>query len=94
MGGRINAKYCPACKKTKHLKQRFCGLCGANITGQPGKKMCRECSLSIRGGKKKLTAEQVKNKKTLTETVKELEKYNRRHGTNYSYGQAVRRGII
>ena len=92
MGG-YAAKYCPACKKTKNLKQRFCTLCGADITGQPSKKMCKECSLSIRGGKK-LAREQAKNKKTLAETVKELEKYNSRHGTNYSYGQAVQRGII
>lgn len=30
----------------------------------------------------------------LRRAVLDLENYNREHGTNYSYGQAVQRGII
>jgi hypothetical protein len=31
---------------------------------------------------------------SLTEAVIDLEEYNRTHGTHYSYGQAVAKGII
>lgn len=31
---------------------------------------------------------------TLSDAVIDLEAYNRTHGTNYSYGQAVAKGII
>lgn len=34
------------------------------------------------------------NKMTLNEAVKTLKEYNKKHGTNLSYGQAVTKGII
>lgn len=88
--------------------EMVCTNCGSGFIGGPGSKFCPECkklrkTASRREERKRLKASQrleerriiLKGKgDKLRRDVLELENYNRKHGTNYSYGQAVRKGII
>ena len=88
--------------------EMICVECGSGFTGGPQSKYCPACkklkkTISRREERKRRKAErqlEERRKKLkskgdkLRRDVLELERYNRKHGTNYSYGQAAARGII
>lgn len=88
--------------------EMVCTNCGSGFIGGPGAKFCPACkklkkTISRREERKRRKAvRQLEERRIilkgkgdkLRNAVLDLEKYNRKHGTNYSYGQAVRRRII
>lgn len=76
--GGVQSKYCPACKRLKKTASRR----------EERKRRKAEKQLEERAARKRCKTD------TVRAAVKTVEKYNRKHGTNYSYGQAVQRGII
>ncbi len=73
------------------MTKKICSVCGNQIMipfGDYPYKTCRECRekdryyRQSRGRKPKREA-----KDKLSETVIEIEEYNKKHGTNYTYGR-------
>ena len=87
-----NIYVCPHCKANtfKEVKISHCHCCGAKLNENQIDYCSEECKL--RG--EKLWKKEVKRKKLLADSnlyklVREVELYNRRNKTSYSYGQYV-----
>ncbi len=83
---------CPRCKSTSFEKTKIshCHCCGAKLTDAQTEYCSQECK--IKG--EKLWKTEIKRKKILSDNplyklVREVESYNKRNGTSYSYGQYV-----
>lgn len=84
----------------ENLVKRVCGECGDTFySKQPQVRLCQKCKDKkreeiIKKGIEERRSFHVKSKpkkkiKSLTETIRETERYNREHGTCLSYGQYV-----
>lgn len=88
--------------------EMVCTNCGSGFIGGPGSKFCPACKKLRKTAsrreerKRRKAARQLEERRIrlqgkgdkLRRAVLDLENYNRKHGTNYSYGQAVQKGII
>ncbi len=95
-------------RKQRQRSEKYCKKCGKDISGTTAKKLCPECkkeklietsrnNYAQQKADLTFTAETSRKKlkgSSLSDAVALVESYNRIHGTNYSYGQAARRGII
>ena len=88
-------------RRERKLIDVICVDCGCTFTAfSRGALRCAECKLehkrrtaatgmvSFRNGKK---SKPYKVKKSIREVLKELEEYNKKHGTRLSYGQFVQK---
>ena len=87
-----NIYVCPICKSTNFEEKKiyYCNCCGAKLFDNKTDYCSEACK--IKG--EKLWAKELQRKKLLTDSpvyslVREVESYNRKNGTNYSYGQYV-----
>ena len=83
---------CPKCKSTcfEKVKIKHCHCCGAKLNKTQTDYCSEECKLLG----DKLWKMEIKRKKLLSDTplfklVREVEIYNKRNNTSYSYGQYV-----
>ncbi len=83
---------CPFCKSTdfEEIAVSHCRCCGARIINKPN----GFCSDKCRNQFEKLHRAEYKRKKELGDSpiyllLREVDAYNKKHGTKYSYGQYV-----
>lgn len=79
-------------------REIICPYCGRKFTSTAwNTKYCPDCRYRADLAKQRENRELRKRKKLsdpIVNAVIDLEEYNRIHDTNYSYGQAVAKGII
>lgn len=74
----------------RRKKEGICVYCG-KMPPRSGKLGCANCAEKIKLNdalrRKQKKARKPSKKMTLNETLREIARYNKAHGTNYSYGQ-------
>lgn len=95
---RRKKKICIVCGKdiTGTLAQKYCPACALSKKQEKKKAEYAQMKADLGFSAEKPVQEQKHKMKGsgLSDAVALLESYNRINNTNYSYGQAVRRGII
>ena len=83
---------CPFCNSTsfKKIEVSYCKCCGRRLNNSTAvycSETCRVTAIKLKQKEEKRKQENLKN--PLNILIKEVEAYNTKHNTNYSYGQYV-----